>query len=70
VQRYDSWQRRKLSMRPGVTCLWQVNGRNNIKSFNDWVRLDLHYIDNWSLVLDWKIMLKTVPAVLLGIGAK
>ena len=70
VQRYDSWQRRKLSMRPGVTCLWQVNGRNNIRSFNDWVKMDLHYIDHWSLGLDWKILFKTVPAVVLGIGAR
>ena len=70
VQRYDNWQRRKMSMRPGVTCLWQVNGRNNIKSFNDWVKMDLSYIDNWSLGLDWKILAKTVPAVVLGVGAK
>jgi exopolysaccharide biosynthesis polyprenyl glycosylphosphotransferase len=70
VQRYDNWQRRKLSMRPGITCLWQVNGRNNIKRFHDWVTLDLHYIDHWSLGLDWRIMLKTVPVVVFGIGAK
>ncbi len=70
VQRYDNWQRRKLSMRPGITCLWQVNGRNNIKSFHDWVTLDLHYIDHWSLGLDWKILFKTVPVVVFGIGAK
>ena len=70
VQRYDNWQRRKLSMRPGVTCLWQINGRNNIKNFNDWVKLDLSYIDNWSLGLDWKILLKTIPVVMMGIGAK
>ena len=70
VQRYDNWQRRKLSMRPGITCLWQVNGRNNIKSFHDWVTLDLQYIDQWSLGLDWKILFKTVPVVVWGIGAK
>ncbi len=70
VQRYDHWQRRKLSMRPGVTCLWQINGRNNIKNFNDWVKLDLSYIDNWSLGLDWKILFKTIPVVMMGIGAK
>ncbi len=70
VQRYDNWQRRKLSMRPGVTCLWQINGRNNIKNFNDWVKLDLAYIDNWSLGLDWKILFKTLPAVVFGAGAK
>jgi exopolysaccharide biosynthesis polyprenyl glycosylphosphotransferase len=70
VQRYDNWQRRKLSMRPGITCLWQVNGRNNIKSFQDWGRMDLHYIDHWSLGLDWKILCKTLPVVMFGIGAK
>ena len=70
VEKYDNWQRRKLSMRPGVTCLWQVNGRNNITNFNDWVKLDLRYIDNWSLGLDWKILLRTIPVVMFGVGAK
>jgi len=70
VEQYDSWQRRRLSMRPGITCLWQVNGRNKIVDFNDWMRLDLSYIDNWSLWLDFKILCKTVPVVLFGIGAK
>ena len=60
----------RLSMRPGITCLWQVNGRNKIVDFNDWMRLDLSYIDNWSLWLDFKILCKTVPVVLFGIGAK
>lgn len=55
-------------MRPGITCLWQVNGRNAI-DFDQWMRLDLEYIDNWSLALDLKIVGKTVPAVLLGKGA-
>jgi exopolysaccharide biosynthesis polyprenyl glycosylphosphotransferase len=63
-------QRRRLSVKPGLTCLWQVSGRNEVKSFQDWVRLDLQYIDEWSLLLDVKILLKTVPAVLLGFGAK
>ena len=63
-------QRRRLSMKPGLTCLWQVGGRNEVKSFDDWVRLDLEYIDNWSLWLDFKILLKTVPVVLFGWGAK
>lgn len=67
--RYESWQRRKLSIKPGVTCLWQVNGRNEIYKFDDWVRMDLAYIDNWSLWLDIKILLKTLPAVFLGKGA-
>ena len=68
VDKYDRWQRRRLSMKPGIACLWQVNGRNNI-NFEDWIRLDLEYIDNWSLALDFKILLKTVPVVLLGHGA-
>jgi lipopolysaccharide/colanic/teichoic acid biosynthesis glycosyltransferase len=55
-------------MRPGLTCLWQVQGRNNL-SFERWVELDLEYIDTWSLSLDCKILLKTVPAVLSGTGA-
>ena len=70
VERYDNWHRRRLSMRPGLTCLWQVNGRNKITDFDDWMKLDLEYIDNWSLWLDLKIMFKTVPVVLVGHGAK
>ena len=70
VTNYDGWHRRRLSMRPGITCLWQVNGRNKITDFNQWVRLDLEYIDNWSLWLECKILAKTVPVVLFGIGAK
>jgi exopolysaccharide biosynthesis polyprenyl glycosylphosphotransferase len=70
VEKYEPWQRRRLSMPPGITCLWQVNGRNKIVDFNDWMRLDLEYIDNWSLWLDFKILLKTIPTVLFGIGAK
>jgi len=68
VATYEPWQKRRLSMRPGITCLWQVNGRNRI-DFDEWMRLDLEYIDNWSLALDLKIVGKTVPAVLLGRGA-
>ncbi len=67
VERYDFWHRRRLSMKPGITCLWQVNGRNRI-AFEDWMRLDLDYIDRWSLALDMKIILKTIPAVLRGSG--
>ena len=70
VEKYDSWQRRRLSMRPGLTCLWQINGRNKVKDFNTWTKLDLEYIDNWSLWLDVKIFLKTIPAVLFGKGAR
>jgi exopolysaccharide biosynthesis polyprenyl glycosylphosphotransferase len=69
VARYERWQRRRLSMKPGMTCLWQISGRNEV-SFDDWMKLDLTYIDNWSLLLDLKILLKTVPVVLLGRGAK
>jgi len=68
VEKYKAWQRRRFSMKPGITCLWQVNGRNNI-GFEDWMKLDLVYLDNWSLWLDFKIMVKTVPVVLFGIGA-
>lgn len=70
VAQYDDWQRRRLSFRPGITCLWQVQGRNKITDFEEWAKLDLKYIDNWSLWLDFKILLKTVPAALFGIGAK
>ena len=63
-------QRRRLSVKPGLTCLWQVSGRNDVKDFHEWVRLDLNYIDNWSIWLDLKILLKTIPAVFLGWGAK
>jgi len=68
VDQYQILQRRRLSMRPGLTCLWQVAGRNQI-GFDDWVRLDLEYIDNWSLALDCQILLRTLPAVLRGTGA-
>ena len=71
VRRFDDLaHRRRLSVKPGITCLWQVSGRNNVKDFRDWVRLDLEYIDNWSLWLDFKILLRTIPVVLLGTGAK
>ena len=62
-------QRRRLSVKPGVTCLWQISGRNKLQDFSDWVKLDLDYIDNWSLGLDIKILLRTIPAVLFGTGA-
>ena len=70
VASYEPWQRRRLSMRPGITCLWQANGRNKITDFNEWMRLDLEYIDKWSLLLDCKLLLKTVPVVMFGTGAK
>ncbi len=70
VENYDNWQRRKLSMRPGITCLWQAGGRNEIVDFKEWMLLDLEYIDKWSFGLDFKILLKTIPVVLFGTGAK
>ncbi len=70
VAKYEPWQRRRLSMRPGITCIWQVSGRSKIIDFNEWMKLDLEYIDNWSLWLDTKILIKTIPVVLFGIGAK
>jgi exopolysaccharide biosynthesis polyprenyl glycosylphosphotransferase len=71
VEKFEhSAQRRRLSMKPGLTCIWQTRGRNEISSFEDWVRLDLEYIDSWSLWLDLKIIALTFPVVLLGRGAK
>lgn len=71
VRRFDDVSyRRRLSVKPGITCLWQVGGRNNVSDFKDWVRLDLEYIDNWSLWSDVKILVRTVPVVLRGTGAK
>lgn len=71
VERFETpAQRRRLSMKPGLTCLWQVSGRNEVKSFEQWVKLDLEYIDHWSLWLDLRILLKTIPVVLLGVGAR
>ena len=68
VEKYDRWQRRRLSMKPGITCIWQVSGRNELP-FETWMKLDLEYIDSWSSVLDFKIMLKTLYVVLTGRGA-
>ncbi len=67
VEQYDPWQRRRLSMKPGITCIWQVSGRNQI-GFEQWMRMDLEYIDKWSLSLDFKLLLKTLPAVVFGTG--
>ena len=66
----ESAHRRRLSMKPGITCIWQISGRSEITNFDDWVKLDLKYIDNWSLFLDLKILLMTIPAVFLNKGAK
>jgi len=68
VEKYERWQRRRLSMRPGITCLWQISGRSTL-DFDTWMKLDLSYIDNWSFTLDLVILLKTIPAVLTTRGA-
>jgi exopolysaccharide biosynthesis polyprenyl glycosylphosphotransferase len=68
VENYQRWQRRRLRMRPGLTCLWAVKGRDRL-DFETWMRLDMQYIDTWSLGLDWKIILRTIPQVLSGKGA-
>jgi exopolysaccharide biosynthesis polyprenyl glycosylphosphotransferase len=71
VKRFDDLaHRRRLSVKPGLTCLWQISGRNDLKDFQEWVRLDLEYIDHWSFWLDLKILCRTVPAVLRGAGAR
>ena len=68
VDNYKGWQRRRLRMRPGLTCLWALKGRDNL-DFETWMKMDMQYIDNWSLTLDWKILLLTIPRVLTGRGA-
>jgi exopolysaccharide biosynthesis polyprenyl glycosylphosphotransferase len=68
VDQYQRWQRRRLRMRPGLTCIWAVSGRDNV-DFETWMKMDMQYIDNWSLALDWKILLRTIPRVLTGHGA-
>ncbi len=71
VEKFENTaQRRRLSVKPGLTCLWQVSGRNEVRDFNEWVKLDLKYIDNWSIWLDLSILLRTVPVVVFGLGAK
>ena len=68
VEKYKRWQRRRLRMRPGLTCLWALNGRDKV-DFESWMKLDIQYIDTWSLALDLRIIVKTIPQVLLGRGA-
>jgi exopolysaccharide biosynthesis polyprenyl glycosylphosphotransferase len=68
VEKYELWQRRRLSMKPGMTCIWQIKPKRNETSFHEWMDLDLTYIDNWSIVLDFKILLATVRTVLTGSG--
>lgn len=69
VERYEIWQRRRLSLKPGITCIWQVSGRNKV-GFEEWMRMDLEYIDHWSLALDIKLMLRTLLVVATGYGAQ
>ena len=68
VEKYEAWQRRRLRMRPGLTCIWVIEGRSDIE-FHRWIQLDLAYIDNWSLWLDAKIFFRTIPIVISGRGA-
>ena len=68
VAQYETFERRRLSMRPGLTCLWQIGGRNRVSDFDEWVQLDLEYIDTWSLTLDLRILAQTVVVVLRGSG--
>jgi len=68
VEHYETWQRRRLRMRPGLTCLWAVKGRDAL-DFETWMKMDMEYIDEWSLALDCKIMLRTIPRVITGRGA-
>jgi exopolysaccharide biosynthesis polyprenyl glycosylphosphotransferase len=68
VERYQRWQRRRLRMRPGLTCIWATRGRDAL-DFDTWMKMDMQYIDNWSLALDWKIILRTIPRVVTGKGA-
>ncbi|MDP1545328.1 MAG: exopolysaccharide biosynthesis polyprenyl glycosylphosphotransferase [Anaerolineales bacterium] len=69
LERYEFWHKRKLSIRPGITCLWQIRGRNKITNFDDWVRMDLEYIDHWSLWLDFRILVRTAWVVIAGTGS-
>ncbi len=67
VEKYERWQKRRLTVKPGITCTWQVSGRNNV-SFNEWVNLDLEYIDNWSFSRDVVLIIKTIKVVFTGTG--
>jgi len=68
VEKYELWQRRRLSMKPGITCVWQIQPNRNGIPFDLWMNMDLDYIDRWSLWLDISLILKTLPAVFLGRG--
>lgn len=66
--RFNEYQKQKLAVKPGITCLWQINGRNDVKDFDEWVKLDLEYIRRWTPMLDLSILLKTAREVLAGSG--
>jgi lipopolysaccharide/colanic/teichoic acid biosynthesis glycosyltransferase len=66
--RFTEFQKQKVTVKPGITCLWQVNGRNQVRDFDEWVKLDLEYIQKWSLALDLKILFRTIQAVFAGSG--
>ncbi|MDI6785582.1 MAG: sugar transferase [bacterium] len=68
VAKFERWHLKRLKAIPGITCIWQVSGRNTI-SFDDWMRMDIDYIDSWSISLDFKLLLQTIPAVMFGTGA-
>jgi len=68
VEKYELWQRQRLSMKPGITCIWQVQPERNDITFNQWMNMDMDYIQHWSLLLDTVLILKTIPAILLGHG--
>jgi len=68
-EKYEEWHRAKLAVTPGITCYWQINGRSDIHNFDDWIRLDLKYIEEWNLWTDMKILARTIPVVLRGHGA-
>ena len=68
VSQYKIWQRRRLRMRPGLTCLWAIRGRDGL-DFDEWMQMDLEYIDRWSLLLDLQVLARTIPVVLAGKGA-
>jgi lipopolysaccharide/colanic/teichoic acid biosynthesis glycosyltransferase len=69
LERYEYWRKRKLTIRPGMTCLWQMRGRNRLHDINERVKMDLEYIDHWPFWLDIKILLRTVWVVLAGMGS-
>jgi lipopolysaccharide/colanic/teichoic acid biosynthesis glycosyltransferase len=68
VKEYERWQLRRLSMKPGITCIWQISESRNDISFDDWMRMDMEYIDNWTLKLDFIIILKTIRSVIRADG--